>query len=479
MHRPNFHFTPPHDWMNDPNGMVWHAGEYHLFYQHYPASTVWGPMHWGHAVSRDLVNWEHLPIALYPDDHGTIFSGSAVVDKKNTSGFGHEALVAIFTHHTDEGESQSLAYSIDHGYTWTKYSNNPVIQTPASMKNFRDPKVFWHADHWVMCLSGGDQILFYISNDLIHWEQTGSFGNGYDSTQGVWETPDLFQLHVDDSAETRWVLTTGVINGAPAGGSGTQYFIGNFDGKVFTSEAPKETILWMDYGADFYAPQSWNNEPNGRRLMLGWMNNWEYAKIIPASTWRGMFSLIREISLTHTNAGIRLIQKPLPELQFLRSEHHHWQDEIIRPDTNLLANIHGNSLEIIAEFKINNDVDRFGFHVRVGSAESTTIYYLVKDETLTVDRTKSGEVNFHENFPRIHSTQLSPINDHIKLQIFIDTSSVEVFANDGLLAFTECIFPAEQNAGLELFVEGGSIMINSLDVFYLNPAKFQIKENLP
>jgi len=477
IHRPNFHFTPLEMWLNDPNGLVYYDGEYHLFYQYHPESTVWGPMHWGHAVSPDLINWQHLPIALYPDEHGMIFSGSAVVDWNNTAGFGKEALIAIFTHHTDDGEAQSLAYSTDRGRTWIKYAGNPVIKTPKSLKNFRDPKVFWFKDHWVMCLSRGDAILFYISTDLINWEQTGSFGDGYKSTQGVWETPDLFQLHVDNIEETRWVLTTGVIEGAPAGGSGTQYFIGDFDGRTFTSENPKETLLWADFGADYYAPQSWNDEPNGRRLMIGWMNNWGYARLIPATTWRGMFSVIREISLTQTNAGIRLIQKPLTELESLHNEYDHWEDEIIRPDTNLLADVHGESLEIIAEFKLNKDVECFGFRLRVGSNEYTEICYSVKNQTLTVDRTKSGEVGFHENFPRVHSAYLSPINDNIKLHIFIDVSSIEVFADDGLITFTECIFPDEQSQGLELFTEGGNITLNSLDIFKLNSAIFRTKRS--
>ena len=473
MSRPNFHFTPPQMWLNDPNGLVYFAGEYHLFYQYHPESTVWGPMHWGHAVSRDLINWEHLLIALYPDEHGTIFSGSAVVDWNNTAGFGKKALVVIFTHHTEKGESQSLAYSNDRGRTWTKYSNNPVIQTPTATKNFRDPKVFWYEDHWVMCLSGGDKILFFVSTNLINWEHVGSFGDGYDSTQGVWETPDLFPLQIDDSDEILWVLTTGVIDGSPAGGSGTQYFIGDFDGRLFTAEGSR---LWADYGADYYAAQSWSDIPN-RRLMIAWMNNWQYAKLIPATTWRGMFSLIREMHLIQTSAGIRLVQKALPEIKNLRNEHQQWQAETIRPGTNLLADVHGQSLEIIAEFKLTAQAEHFGFRIRAGSGEATTIYYSAITKTLTIDRSHSGQVDFHENFPGIHSAALSPINEKIRLQIFVDTSSVEIFANGGLLVFTECIFPAERSQGLELFVEGGEVFLESLDIFHLEPATFQIKRD--
>lgn len=472
--RPHYHFTPPQMWLNDPNGLVCLDGEYHLFYQFHPESTIWGPMHWGHAVSRDLLNWQHLPIALFPDENGMIYSGSAVIDRKNTSGFGEKALVAIFTYDKDMKETQNLAYSTDRGRTWTKYAGNPVIPAPDPISDFRDPKVFWHEDHWVMSLAAGDSILFYVSQDLIHWEQSGSFGGGFGCTDSVWETPDLFQLPVDGSDAHRWILTVGVGNGAPAGGSGTQYFIGHFDGRNFTSENPRDTILWADYGADYYAPQSWNDEPDGRRLMIGWMNNWPYARLIPESGWRGSFSIIREAALTRTTNGIRLLHRPIHELQPLRSAHLQWRNVTIQPGTNLLADVRGQSLEIAAEFQISHEVDSFGLRVRVGRDEHTTIGYNVKDAQLYVDRTGSGQVDFHESFARVHTADLSPIDHVIRLQIFVDSISAEVFANDGLVVFSECIFPHEESQGLELFVEGGTVVLNSLDIYPLNPATFQM-----
>ncbi len=464
-------------WLNDPNGLVYLDGEYHLFYQFHPESTVWGPMHWGHAVSRDLVNWEHLPIALYPDEHGTIFSGSAVVDWNNTAGFGKEALIAVFTYNKDYKETQNLAYSTDKGRTWTKYSGNPVIPHPGHLCDIRDPKVFWHTDHWVLSLAAGDKVLFYVSTDLKNWEQSGSFGGGYGSTTGVWETPDLFKLPIADGLEIRWVLTVGVGDGAPAGGSGTQYFIGDFDGRSFVSENSKETILWADHGADYYAPQSWSDEPNGRRLMLGWMSNWQYARVIPASSWRGVFSLIREISLQRTGNGIRLIHQPISEIQTLRGKHERWQKEIIQPGKNLLESVFGKTLEIIAEFQVADAVECFGLRVRAGHDEHTTIAYKPKDNLLFVDRTDSGQVDFQDGFASIHSAELLPSANDIRLHIFVDSSSVEIFANDGLVVFTECIFPAEQSQGLELFAEGGAVILTSLDIYHLNPATFQTKEN--
>ena len=475
--RPNYHFTPPQMWLNDPNGLVFFDGEYHLFYQYHPDSAIWGPMHWGHAVSRDLVNWQHLPIALYPDEHGMIYSGSAVVDWNNTAGFAKEALVAIFTYNKDYKESQNLAYSTNKGRTWTKYPGNPVIPAPVPPTDYRDPKVFWHQDHWVMVLAAGDKVLLFASADLKHWEQTGSFGGGYGSTESVWETPDLFRLPVQNSDESRWILTVSEGKGGPAGGSATQYFIGEFDGGSFQSENPKNTILWTDFGADYYAPQSWNDEPNGRRLMIGWMNNWSYARQIPASEWRGAFNLIRELSLKRTGDGICLVQRPILELQNLRGAHQHWSEQIIQPGKNILTDMRGSSLEMLAEFQVTEEIDAFGFRVRVGAREWTTIGYDPKEQKLFVDRTHSGIVDFHESFAGIHFARLDPLDHRIRLHIFVDNSSVEVFANDGLITFSECIFPAEESQGLELFATGGNVLLCSLDIFQLQPATFQSEGN--
>lgn len=477
LYRPRYHFTPPDNWMNDPNGLVYLNGEYHLFYQYNPDSPIWGPMHWGHAVSRDLVNWQHLPIALRPDKYGMIFSGSAVVDWEDTAGFGREALVATFTYHQDHVETQNLAYSTDQGRTWTKYADNPVIPNPG-LHDFRDPKVFWHEDHWVMTLAAGRVICFYVSTDLKHWEPSGSFGDGYGCTEGVWETPDLFPLKVDCSSEMRWVLMVGVGNGAPAGGSGTQYFIGDFDGKQFTSENPKELILWADYGADYYATQSWSDEPTGRRLMLGWQNNWGYARVIPTSTWRGAFSLPRQLSLTQTSNGIRLAQQPIPELQSLRHAHLHWQNETITPGANLLSDVKEEALEIIAEFQEYTSTERFGFRVRVGAEEFTTIGFNTWQNKLFVDRCHSGRSDFYAGFAAEQVADLIPVNGRVRLHIFVDRASVEVFGNDGQVVFSDNIFPSEQSQELELFTEGGPVKLKSLDVYQLNAARFSISNDL-
>ncbi len=477
--RPQYHFSPAANWMNDPNGLVHVGGEFHLFFQHNPAGTVFGPMHWGHAVSADLVNWQHLPVALAPDDKGNIFSGSGVIDQANTAGLGAGALVAVFTHDLDGAQRQSLAYSTDRGQTWTKYAGNPVLNAPNNLKDFRDPKVFWYDDagagHWVMLVAAGAIILFYTSPDLKHWTAGGSFGHGYGSTAGVWETPDLFKLPLDGSPQSRWLLTTSVMNGAPSGGGGVQYFVGRFDGQQFTSDNPRETVLWADYGADFFAAQAWNSAPNGRHIWAAWMNRWNYAEKIPTSTWRGALTLPRELALVTTPNGPRLQQQPIAELQRLRSRHWNWQNTTLSDAANLLANISGETLEISAEFPMDaaTAAGCFGFRVRVGNGEHTTIGYNTRTAALFLDRTQSGQTDFSPGFADIHAAPLQPVNDAIRLHIFVDRASVEVFGTDGLVVLTDQIFPAATSLGVEAFADNGQVVLRSLDIYQLTAARFQ------
>jgi fructan beta-fructosidase len=475
-YRPQYHFTPAAHWMNDPNGLLYYQGEYHLFYQYHPESSVWGPMHWGHAVSRDLVNWQHLPVALYPDENGAIFSGSAVIDWKNTAGFGKEAMVAIFTHDRKGQQSQSLAFSLDQGRSWTKYSGNPVILPPDQLRDFRDPRVFWYDEkdsgYWVMALASGNYVHFYTSPDIIHWKSSGSFGYNHGSHVGIWETPDLFKLPVAGGSETRWVLTVGVGDGGPAGKSGMQYFIGNFNGEAFISDYPPDVTLWADFGADFYAAQSWNDEPNGRRLMAGWQSNWQYANLLPTTTWRGGLSLIRELSLKRTEQGIRLFQQPISELCQLRGTHHHWDSIVLNQKEFPLEAVQSSAFEVIAEFQANSLSDCFGLRVRVGEQEQTTIGYSLPQQNIFVDRSQSGESSFDSGFARLHSAHLLLPNNILRLHIFVDQSTLEVFANAGQVVFSENIFPREQSLALKLFIQGGEVLLNSLDVYELKPAAF-------
>lgn len=472
--RPRFHFTPAANWINDPNGLVYYAGEYHLFYQYHPDSTVWGPMHWGHAVSTDLLHWEELPIALYPDELGAIFSGSAVIDWQNTAGFGTEAMVAIFTHDSPAGQRQSLAYSTDRGRTWTKYAGNPVLATPPGEKDFRDPKVFWYAQeeavgHWVMLLAVQDSIWFYTSPDLKQWMLAGEFGAEAGSHAGVWETPDLFLLPVDDGAANRWVLTVGIGYGAPVTEQCTQYFVGNFDGFIFTNENSSETILRADYGPDFYAAQGWNDAPDGRKVWLAWLNNWIYANQIPTVVWRGSMTLPRELRLATTPAGLRLVQQPISEAAKQRSQHDHRPQQTIDRAALSLDGAYNSALEVLVEFALDvqQPATTFGLHVCTAEDEQTTIGYAVAEEQLFIDRSRSGQVDFSTVFAARYAAPLTPSAGIVRLHIFVDQTSVEVFGNDGLAVLTAQIFPAKEQVTITLFAQDGLVHLRQLDLWSL------------
>jgi fructan beta-fructosidase len=478
--RPRLHFTPPSGWLNDPNGLVFYEGEYHIFYQHYAADVVWGPMHWGHAVSTDLINWTHLPIALAPDDLGYIFSGSALVDWHNSAGFGTEALVALFTHHLPQThqQSQSLAYSLDRGRAWTKHAGNPVIATPANLHDFRDPKVFWYADddgggHWVMALATTTAVLFYTSPDLIAWQPSGSFGDGSGASGGVWETPDLFQLQRPDGSGSRWVLLVGVGDGAPAGGSGEQYFIGDFDGQTFHNDNPQEVILWADCGADNYATQSWSDVQDGRRLALSWMNNWTYAAHIPTGPWRGALTLPRELRLIDTPEGTRLAQAPARELQEQRRDRESHAPFTVPAHETVTVPANAPLLELEMTVTLPTPAgDEFGLRLRTGAQEFTTIGYKPRSKTLYIDRRHSGLVDFHEAFPARHSAPLTPRDSLLRLHLIMDESSIELFADEGAVVFTEQIFPTGEALQVELFAGETAVTIQQLELYGLQPAAF-------
>lgn len=317
---PKVHFSPASGWINDPNGLVYFDGEYHLFYQHHPDSLVWGPMHWGHAVSSDLINWQELDIALYPGVEGACFSGSAVVDKHNCTGlFSNGAgLVALYTSHLEDEsfdrgyiQQQCLAYSDDSGRSWQKYAGNPVIASPG-FSDFRDPKVIWHeaTQSWIQLLAAGQEIHLYRSANLRDWEYLSRFGAGQGAhSEGAWECPDLFELPIQGSDKSYWVLLVGMVPPDEPLGSYTQYFIGDFDGRSFTNLNSAQTVLRMDEGRDFYAVQSWSDTPDSRRLAIAWMSNWHYANEVPAQEYRGNMTLVRELALRETTQGVRLVQQ--------------------------------------------------------------------------------------------------------------------------------------------------------------------------
>jgi sucrose-6-phosphate hydrolase SacC (GH32 family) len=439
LYRPQFHFTPAKNWTNDPNGLVFYKGEYHIFYQHNPFGDKWGHMSWGHAVSTDLVHWTHLPVALAEENGVMIFSGSVVVDP-NTSGLcvgSPDCLIAIYTGHTPERQSQHIAVSNDRGRTWKKFAGNPVLDL--KMKDFRDPKVFWHAPrkYWVMvaALPNEHKVRFFKSANLKAWEALSDFGPA-GATGGQWECPDLFLLPTNAGLK-KWVLSVNINPGGLQGGSGNQYFVGDFDGAAFTNSNAPDLTLWADYGADFYASTSFSNVA-GRRIWIGWLSNWLYANEEPTSPWRGMQSFPRVLKLRETAGGLRLTQEPVEELKRIRQTPLRLTNMTVEEANEKLKTFHGQSYEL--------EIDGVtGVQVLKGEGQQTTISL---DGSIQIDRRNSGESDFYKGFAAVHSSGV-PATTH-KARIFVDRSVIDVFANDGLTVMTERVFPSAKADGIAL-----------------------------
>jgi len=464
-YREQYHYSPAKAWANDPNGMVYFGGEYHLFYQYNPDASVWGPMHWGHAVSKDLIHWKELPIALYPDDGGTIYSGSAVVDKDNTSGFfnGIEGggLVAIYTQdYMDNGtekQKQCIAYSKDNGRTWTKYEGNPVIAAeddPLNNSAFRDPKVFYNkeAKKWFMVVAGGP-LRFFSSDNLKDWKPEGMDSNI------TTECPDFYKLEVGDTETYKWVLSEG----------GRYYRVGEFkevDG-VWNFVTDNDEHLPMNFAKDAYAAQTYygtgkNGTPDGRRIMINWMNNWDYCNNVApiTKTFNGTFDLQTELKLVNTNEGIRLIQQPIDEYKTLRKSPTIFHNVTISPEQpNVMSNLSGSKYEIIAKFTPDENTTEVGFKLRVGKDvdQETIVKYDIITGKLTLDRSKSGKSPSSDKFLQAYSQKMSKTSDgKIQLHIFVDAASVEVYGNDGEVTGSGQIFPNRSSDGIEVYSVGGS-----------------------
>jgi sucrose-6-phosphate hydrolase SacC (GH32 family) len=627
-YRPQFHFSPATNWSNDPNGLVYHDGEYHLFFQHNPFGNVWGNMSWGHAVSRDLVHWEHLPVALRAEGHEAVFSGSVVVDERNTSGFGTAAdppMVAVYTSARPGSQAQALAYSTDRGRTWTKYSGNPVLDIGSS--EFRDPKVFWHEpeQRWVMAvaLPVERKVALYASRNLIEWQKLSEFGPA-NAVGGGWETPDLFPLEVDGNpGKQKWVLIVSLNPGAIAGGSGTQYFVGDFDGTRFRADGPptytppsgdvyadfegagygpwtttgsafgtgpaagtlpgqqpvsgfegtglvnsfrdgdgttgtltsppftirrpyvnllvgggahvretavnllvddqvvrtasgeeserldwiawnvadlvgrearievvdrntggwghiladqitfadapalssKQRSSWLDYGKDNYAAVSWNGVPGGRRLIVGWMSNWQYADLVPTSPWRGAMTVPRQLRLETIDGRPQLVQEPTPELRAVRGDLIHRADDRPLPEgTQALGDgARGQTLEVEAVLRART-ARELGLEVRVGADQATVIGYDVRAQELYVDRRRSGDTGFSSRFPGVQRAPLRLRNGKVRLHILVDRSSVEVFADRGQVVLTDQVLPDAASDEVRLFARGGDAEVKKLRI---------------
>ena len=472
LYRPSYHFSPPQNWMNDPNGLVYYKGEYHLFYQYNPFGTKWGHMSWGHAVSPDLVRWKHLPVALYEEQGIMIFSGSAVIDYGNKSGLCDEpagdCMVAIYTAHIEDSvQYQSLAYSNDQGRSWEKYPGNPVLDL--YKKDFRDPKVFWHPEsaQWIMIVALPDEfrVQFYASSNLVEWKYLSDFG-GIGNMEKIWECPDLFPVEVitDQGLVTKWVLIVSA-GGPQKDYVGMQYFVGYFDGVTFQLDSDFTPPKWVDYGKDYYAAVTYNHVPNNR-ILLGWANNWAYAQDVPTSTWRSAMALPREVSLLADPLGsYQLRQQPVSKLSGLRVEGHRFRDISINDRELPMDSLSGLSLEMNLQFKPNG-ADEFGIKVLEGNGKATSITYRTADQALIFDRTNSGNVDFNDMFPGADTVKIPLEAGFLNLRVFIDHSLVEVFAQNGKFTLVNQVFNEKQN-GISWYAKGGEVVLTKAEVWKL------------
>lgn len=446
-YRPQYHFSPPAHWMNDPNGLVFYKDTYHLFYQYYPEDTKWGPMHWGHATSKDLKSWKNKKVAIYPDSLGYIFSGSAVVDLKNTSGFGTEEnppMVAMFTYHNAEKEkagdndyqTQGIAYSLDNGETWKKYENNPVVKNTNGQKDFRDPKIFWHEESqkWILVLVAGDHAEIYNSTDLKSWQHLSDFGKNMGAHGGVWECPDFFPLKAKNG-ETKWVLFISINPGAPNGGSGTQYFIGDFDGKSFKTDQKQEK--WLDYGRDNYAGITYNNLPTDERTFIGWMSNWFYAEQTPTTTWRSATTLPRKLELFR-DSTLYVSSYPVSSIT---ANLDYFPPKKVSVDKQ----VYTDSLLQQSHLKFELPRPLHDFEITYGNdkGDSLKLGYTIQENVFYLDRTHAGKNDFSDKFaePVMKAPAHFKNENTVEISIFTDQSSIEFFADEGATVLTAQVFP--------------------------------------
>lgn len=505
-YRPSYHFTPLYGWMNDPNGMVYKDGEYHLYFQYNPYGSKWGNMHWGHAVSKDLVHWEHLDPAIARDPVGHIFSGSSVVDKKNTAGFGKNAIIAIYTNNSvNHDEVQCIAYSNDNGRTFTKYEGNPVLTPFDGLKDFRDPKVFWYEKGkcWYMIVSADKETRFYKSKNLKKWTYVSAFGKGLGQQPCQYECPDFFQLPVNgDKKKMKWVMTMNINPGCWFGGSATEYFVGDFDGKNFTCPDAHD-VKWLDWGKDHYATVTFSNTGD-RVLGITWMSNWQYANLTPFKQNRGANGLPRELKLYEKNGKYYISEDVAPEVYALRKDTKNLADASVADAKDLkgvAANMEG-AFEIEADVTPNaNGIA--GIEISNNKRERTMIYFDMKQGKVVMDRTESGlsdfgkqsvphdielawdkqlaaegkqparitnSINYKNDFALATWAPLSLCEDGKKtyhVDIFVDKSSVELFVDGGRIAMTNLVFPVAPYENVKLYTQGGKAEFKNLKVHKL------------
>ena len=468
-YRPAYHHTPLYGWMNDPNGMVYHDGVWHLCYQWNPFGSKWQNMTWGHSTSRDLIHWEPQEPTLLPDGLGTIFSGSSAIDEANSAGFGKNSIVTLFTSAANS-QVQSLAYSNDGGYTYTTYPDNPVLTLESEA---RDPNMFWNEEtkQWTLILAHAldHEMLIFTSPDLKSWTLQSSFGKGLGAQDGVWECPDLFELPVTGTQEKKWVLICNINPGGPFGGSATQYFTGSFDGKTFkvdTDASGNVPTKWLDYGKDHYATVSWSDTP-GRRTVIGWMSNWQYAAEVPTLQFRSANTLPREMGVFKVDDQYYVSSKPSPELDALRGKITHNAKRI-----QVGKRAHTVSLpqenDGICEILMNVDAKRskqLKMTLANKAQEKVTIIYDVEKETISFDRTQSGIVDFSQDFPAVTVTPTYENDGSVNLRLFIDRSSMELFEQEGRFVMTNLVFPTSPYTTLSFQAEEGSAKVNNLQIY--------------
>ena len=468
-YRPAYHHTPLYGWMNDPNGMVYHDGVWHLCYQWNPFGSKWQNMTWGHSTSRDLIHWEPQEPTLLPDGLGTIFSGSSAIDEANSAGFGKNSIVTLFTSAANS-QVQSLAYSNDGGYTYTTYPGNPVLTLESEA---RDPNMFWNEEtkQWTLILAHAldHEMLIFTSPDLKSWTLQSSFGKGLGAQDGVWECPDLFELPVTGTQEKKWVLICNINPGGPFGGSATQYFTGSFDGKTFkvdTDASGNVPTKWLDYGKDHYATVSWSDTP-GRRTVIGWMSNWQYAAEVPTLQFRSANTLPREMGVFKVDDQYYVSSKPSPELDALRGKITHNAKRI-----QVGKRAHTVSLpqenDGICEILMNVDAKRskqLKMTLANKAQEKVTIIYDVEQETISFDRTQSGIVDFSQDFPAVTVTPTYENDGSVNLRLFIDRSSMELFEQEGRFVMTNLVFPTSPYTTLSFQAEEGSAKVNNLQIY--------------
>lgn len=492
--RPLYHHTPLYGWMNDANGLVYKDGEYHLYFQYNPYGSVWGNMHWGHSVSRDLVHWEHLPVALARDTMGHIFSGSSVVDLANTAGYGDGTIVSFYTSASDKnGQIECMAYSKDNGRTFTKYEKNPVLTPFDGLKDFRDPKVFWYEPQqkWVMIVSADKEMRFFSSKDLKDWTYMSAFGNGYGMQPSQFECPDMVQLAVDgDGNHKKWALIVNINPGCLFGGSATQYFIGDFDGTNFTCDTKPEVVKWMDWGKDHYATVCFSN--TGERVIaVPWMSNWQYANIIPTQQYRSANALPRELTMYSEGKDIYMAVNPVKELEALRKETKEIPAFTIDSGKELtietLFDANDGAFEMDIDLTTNADCS--GFKLMNSRGEYVDIYLDMEAGKLVMDRVHSGIVDFGKNAnpheKEAHDNRVKNSINYVddfalatwgplskdkqhRLQLFVDKCSIEIFLDGGKVAMTNLVFPNEPYNSLSFYSRNGSTKVSVCKLYALS-----------